>query len=383
VRRAVVASVAALVALAAVGFAAVPRTASVAAVYEQERELGPDSARVARFLDALAAADPVICELVSDQIGNFWWGDATLGIGRVADARTALRAAKDSVSRRVSDPAAIRLLSARLDTEDPCVRTTAAKMLGNSRASDDVIGRLLDAPSARVREAALRSLGAHERPALREKAERMLSAREPQVAAMAAYALGELEMRASVGPLQRVLDSEHVMVRLNAAHALGQIEDVSAAPELEELALRDADRRVRLVAVRALGEIEARRSLETLLRVLEVRDVEMQIAAVESISQIDELESAPPALIQAASSTNLQLRRAALYTLVHIEDPALTSVLLPHITDADVDVRTHIIEWMGEMRAVSAVPAIRRALSDPVAEVRRAAVEALAEIGER
>jgi HEAT repeat protein len=383
VKRAVVGSAAALIALTAVGFAASPRTAATSIEVEQERALGPDSARVAKFLDALAAADPIVCELVSDQIGNFWWGDEMLGIGRVSDARTAMRAAKDSVSRRVRDPAAIRLLASRLDAEDPCLRTTAAKMLGNSSASDDVIERLLDAPSARVREAALRSIGANSRPELRGKVERMLGAREPNVAAMAAYALGEIEMRASVGPLKRVLDNEHALVRLNAAHALGQIEDVSAAPELEALALRDGDRRVRLVSVRALGELESRRSLETLLRVLETRDVELQIAAVEAISQIDELVSAPPALVQAASSPNQELRQAALYTLVHIEDPTLAPVLLAHITDADADVRTHIIAWMGEMKAQSALPAIRRALNDPVAEVRRAAVEALAEISER
>jgi HEAT repeat protein len=349
VRRAVVASFTALVALAAVGFAAVPRGGSEALVGGQERELGPDSARVAQFLDALATADPVICELVSDQIGNFWWGDSNLGIGRVADTRTAMRAAKDSVSRRVSDPKAIRLLAARLDAEDPCVRTTAAKMLGNSRASDAEIERLLDVPSARVREAALRGLGAHERPALRGKAERLLAAREPEVAAMAAYALGQIEMRESVEPLKRALRSEHVTLRLNAAYALGRIEDVRAAPELEELALRDGDRRVRLVAVRALGDIEARRSLETLLRVLEVRDVELQIAAVEAISQIDELEQAPPALVQAAASGNAELRRAALYALVHIEDPALAPVQQSHITHAHTDVRVHVIEWRGEM----------------------------------
>jgi HEAT repeat protein len=138
-----------------------------------------------------------------------------------------------------------------------------------------------------------------------------------------------------------------------------------------------------LVAVRALGDIEARRSLETLLRVLEVRDVELQIAAVEAISQIDELEQAPPALVQAASSGNAELRRAALYALVHIEDPALAPGLLSHNTDADPDVRVHVIEWRGEMKAQAALPANRRARTDPVAEVRRAAVEALAEITER
>src|SRR5439155_15752384 len=35
---------------------------------------GADSARVATLLAALARTDPVICDLIGDQLGNFWIG---------------------------------------------------------------------------------------------------------------------------------------------------------------------------------------------------------------------------------------------------------------------------------------------------------------------
>ena len=33
---------------------------------------GPDSARVARFLSGLGAADPIICDMAVDNLGNNW-----------------------------------------------------------------------------------------------------------------------------------------------------------------------------------------------------------------------------------------------------------------------------------------------------------------------
>jgi HEAT repeat protein len=344
---------------------------------------GPDSARVTRFLTALAAADPLICEMVSDQLGNFWFSDHELAIGRTADTRHGLRAAKDSLSRRVHDPAAIRVLSARLDADDPCVRNTAAKMLGNSAITDDALARHFDSPSPRVREAALRAAGMRSRPALRVRIERLLTAREGAVAAMAAFALGEIEQRASVPALRRALTHEGAQVRLTAAWALGNIEDVAAVPDLEGLVARDADRRVKHAAIHALGELQQRRSLDVLARVLEGRDLELATAAAEAIGELDDVETAPPALVRAIASPHRPLQLAAIWAAVEIDDPALAPVLLPHLRDEDPEIRVAVIEALAELQARIAIPGITRALNDPVADVRRAAVEALAEIEDK
>lgn len=350
---------------------------------DEPEHRGPDSARVAKFLDAVATADPVLCEMVADQIGNYWFSGDGQGIGRLADARAQAASAKDSVTRRVRDAAAIRLLVAGLGADDPCRRLVAAKMLGNSTATDAEFERLLASSSPRVREASLRALGVRERPALRRTMERQLDAREPEVAVMAVYALGQLEDRASVPRLRQELRASSAQMRLTAAWALGMIEDPAAAADLETLAKSDADRRVRLVAIEALGDVEASRSYPRLVALLEERDLEIATTAAWSLTSLDAPQAAPSALLGAARSEHRPLRLAALEALSQIEDPAVATVLLANIADADPEIRVRMIEALGELGSEDALPALRRALSDPVAEVRRAAVEALAEIADR
>ncbi len=310
---------------------------------------GPDSARVASLLRTLGSAEPVFCEFVSDQVGNFWWNDGSMPIGQLSDRRAAARLAKDSLNAPVRDARAIRLLVATLASDNPCVRLVAAKMLGESQASDQSIATLFDDASPRVREAALRAAAARERPAMRERIERMLAAREAPVVAMAAFALGEIEQRGSVPALKRVLTHDAAEVRMHAAWALGNIEDPSVAPDLERRIASDTDRRVRLAAIHALADL-------------------------------DVLQTAPDVLVRLAKGTDAGLREAALEVLIDIEDESLVPVLLPLVSDPSPEWRSRAIQALGELRATAAIPAITKALRDPNAEVRRSAVEALAEI---
>ncbi len=314
--------------------------------------VGPDSAQVAGFLAAIRATSPVVCELVADQVGNFWISDGGIGVGRFGDTRADARSDKLAVSSRVRDAAAIRYLATQLGDADPCARMLASKMLGNSTAPDEVFERLLDVSTPRVREAALRAVAERDRLALRGRVERLLEEGDPAVSAMAAFALGEFEQRSSVGPLRRALRREHAPVRAAAAWALGRIEDASVASDLDALLSRETDRRVRLAAVEALGNL-------------------------------DGLRVAPAALVRAAADEERDVRVAALEALAGFDDPQLAPVFLPHVTDADPHVRVLVIEALGEMRERSAVPAITRALRDPDPDVRRAAIEALAEIDDQ
>ncbi|MCE9600700.1 MAG: HEAT repeat domain-containing protein [Gemmatimonadetes bacterium] len=348
----------------------------------ESRRPGPDSARVVTLFATLSTADPATCEMVADQIGNFWWSDGDGGVGQFSDVRRSARAAKDSVSGPVRDPAAIRLLSASLGTEDPCARLVAAKLLGNSVVSDGELTRLLESTQPRVREAALRAAGERDRLALRDRVERML-ADVPAVAAMAAWTLGEWEQKSSVGALRRSLAHEAASVRAASAWALGAIEDPSSAEALEARVASDPDRRVRLAAIRALGSIEVARSAPTLARVLDGGDVGLAIAAAEALQSIDGIEVAPDALIRAVDSPDSELRTAALQALLGFEEERLAPLFLRFIDDPDRDVRVRVIQSLGSMHATQAVRAITRALDDRDPEVRRAAVDALAEIDDR
>jgi len=386
-------------------------SADVGSVTRRDERPGPDSARVAMLLDAMSRTDPAVCEMLSDQIGNFWNSSGDWGIGRLSDARPAVQSVKDSIAGPVSDPAAIRQLTGRLSSDDPCVRRTAAKMLGGSTMPDAALGQLLDNPSARVREAALLAIGEHDRPSLRPRVEQVLRSDDPALLTMAAWALGELEDHESVAPLERVLGHDSPRVRMTAAWALGAIEDaravpkllpllrdrdtgvrwaavdalgdiesIQAAPALEQLLANEPDRRVRLQAIEALGDIEAPRSVAALAHVLGGDDAELSLAAAHAIGNLDNLEHAPAELVRAASSSDPEMRRAVVSALASIEDPASVPALLPLLTDPDPEIRRDVIEALGEMNAQQAKPAITRALDDKVPEVRKAAVEALAEL---
>src|SRR5207248_2083389 len=111
---------------------------------------GADSARVAALLAALAHTDPVICDLIGDQLGNFWMGDDPARLGRFSDAPTRIQGAKDSLAGSVTDPRALTLLAATLGTDNPCVRRVAAKLLGRSAVSAGVLRELLADPSPRI-----------------------------------------------------------------------------------------------------------------------------------------------------------------------------------------------------------------------------------------
>jgi HEAT repeat protein len=376
-----------------------------------DRRPGPDSSRVARLLTTMGSTDPVACEMLSDQIGNFWWGGDEWGIGRLSDARTDVRAAKDSVSGQVTDPGAIRHLVSSLAADDPCVRRTAAKMLGNSTISDNELARLFDDASPRVREAALHAAGHEERPGLRGRMETALNSRDDATAAMAAWALGNLEMRESVGPLSNALERSSPRLRINAAWALGMIEDgravdplrrvlrdpdpilratavsalgdieaMSSAADVERVLREDSDRRVRLEAINALGNIESMSSLEVLSGVLNGNDVELSIAAIEAIDNLDDVNTAPAGLLRAIGSNVPELRKTAAMALGNIADPNTVDALIGLLRDADADVRMAAVEGLGEIGTPAAKPGLTRALEDSHPEVRRAAIEALAEI---
>jgi hypothetical protein len=92
--------------------------------------IGPDSATVARFLAALAASDPVVCQLAVRSVGNNWhWdsdGSATL------DADLGELAVHEALSHRVTDPRALARISESLGDRQPCLRRASALMHGNS-----------------------------------------------------------------------------------------------------------------------------------------------------------------------------------------------------------------------------------------------------------
>ena len=342
---------------------------------------GPDSARVAKLLDAMAATDRLACELVADQMGNFWWDGDDDGLGAFSDARAPLRVAKDSLRGHVRESRAITLLVTRLSADDPCVRRIAAKLLGRSAIPNDRLTALLDNSAPRVREAAAYAIGEGDRHGARSALESRLGGRDSSLAAMSAWALSELHDSASVPALIRAARSQVALVRLGVMRALGEIKDEGTVMEVER-AVRDSHAGVRRAAVRALGELGLVRSSDVLAAALADKDAEVRFAAASALGELHELRRAPGALIRAASSTETRLAELAMHALAEIKDPATLDVLVGALAHQNREVRLSAVQALGEIRSAKAVPALLRALKDPDPEVRRAAAEALGEMRE-
>lgn len=341
---------------------------------------GPDSARVARLLSSLGAGDALVCEMLADQLGNFWWNGNDDGVGRFGDATNTLASAKDSLHGRISQPGAITLLANTLNTDNACVRRVAAKLLGRSRVDNARLTGLLTDASSRTREAAAYAIGSGEHRNARAALERMLRDREAPEAAMAAWALGELEDSASLPALERAVTATDVRVRLAAVQALGRIEDASALGTLEQALRRDASEAVRAHAAHAIGDIGQSRSLTPLAAAIADVSPRVRYAAVEALENLDDVRTAPPQLMQAAQSSDMHLRKLALMTLAGWHDPASIETLLANIGSPDREVRVKIAEALGEIGSPKASAGLLRLIKDADAEVRRAAAEALGEI---
>lgn len=278
---------------------------------------GPDSARVASLLSSLGQADPLVCDMLADQIGNFWSDAGRYGIGRLSDAPAQVLAAKDSLHGKVSSPGAIMLLSNTLRSTNPCTRRIAAKLLGRSAATTAQLSALLADQSGTVREAA-------------------------------AYAIGGEERQDARGPLER-------LARTN----------------------RGADA---AMAVWALGEFGDAVSLPVIVSALAEGDAHVKMAAAAAIGEMHDLEHAPPALVEATRSGDMALKRIAARSLASIGDPNTLDALIGLVAVDDPFVRMRVIEALGHIGSAKAAPALMKASRDANAEVRRAAVEALGEV---
>ena len=422
----------------AVGLAKHASRASLRTVVEGRGRYGADSARVATLLNALERTDPVICDLIGDQLGNFWWGGQPGRLGRFEDSPN-VQGAKDSLAGTITDPRALSLLVATLGADNPCVRRVAAKLLGQSNVAATVLNSLLGNASPRTRESAAYAAGVGERRETRAALERRIADTSGGAAAMAVWALGEMEDAATGPALQGAVHSTSPRVRLAAVWALGKFEDASYAKDvlpflrdvdpimrataaealgqmknprvgaalvgaltdrddavrlaavsalsdmeehsavgpLEGLLINDADPEVRRECASALGNLSLARSLEPLARALGDPDVEVQRKAADAIGDLHDVSKAPAALVRVTTSTDRELRRNATKALAHIGDPATVQALVDRLGDEDKDVRLAAVEGLGEMNVTAAVPGLTRALNDRDPEVRRAAAEAL------
>jgi HEAT repeat protein len=189
-------------------------------------EQGLDSAGVARLFAALRVSEPMVCDMATSFIGRgFSRSDGAEGIAALRDEGVEGRLTRLGLQSRASEAPALRQLLPELRNANPCLRRTAAAMLGGSgnEALLALLRKALDDSDGRVREAAALGLGIAQDSSDAPRLRAALDDRDPEVVRLAAWALGSLEDHAAAPRLIALLRSSNPGIRRAAAWALGRV----------------------------------------------------------------------------------------------------------------------------------------------------------------
>ena len=190
-----------------------------------------DSAGVAWLLQAVRGADPLLCEMAVRNVDmHGWWSRG--GPGSMLEVDSSAAALIAWIQTTHNDPNVVTRLRAALRDQDKCVRRVAGSFLGrieHPSAAQTLIAAL-DDPSAETRQVAALGLGLGDEDEYKAPTD-------------------------AIGPLTRRLRDDSPAVRRSAAWALGALEARSAMLSLIETMQRDQDPRVRQAAAWAIGRV--------------------------------------------------------------------------------------------------------------------------------
>ena len=135
----------------------------------------------------------------------------------------------------------------------------------------------------------------------------------------------------------------------------------------------------------ALGNIEARAGV-TGLRISAQKDADPRVRemAVWAIAEVEDAESAEVLGAVLARDSDPRVRATAAWALGNIDTHKAPAGLITAVADTDDDIRIKSAWALGEIKDPAAVPALREALRrERNTQARRAQLRALVETGER
>ena len=280
----------------------------------------------------------------------------------------------------LQDPAAIAALAKALrEDTDARVREAAAWALGeidDNRAVPHLLDALKSERSAKVRVKIVEALHQIDDPSAVGGVSAVLKDPSAEVRRAAVEALGEFEDVAAIPALASMVRDDDVQVRRNVAQALGQFEESSAVDPLTTMT-RDRDAEVRANAIEGLSRFESMNLVSVFVAALKDSSAHVREHAADALGSVEELKTAPRALIDALGDPNKDVRRNAASALANIGDEAAVPGLKKLVSDSDTETRRHAVEALKEIGGAEAVTALMGLLKDPDPEVRKSAAEAL------
>lgn len=207
---------------------------------------------------------------------------------------------------------------------------------------------------------------------------RDLTSSQPVVRRQAAVALGRAKDVAAVPALLQALKDPQADVRREAARALGLLKDARATAALVA-ALGDAEVNVRVCAAYALGEIRQPETTEPLLKALRDADYGVRDQAAWALAGMHDAKILPrvAALLKEADADAMH----TVWLLKELDAKGAVAALAALLQEKDTQVKLRAVEALGSLKSPEATHAAEAALKDADATVRQAAMQLVGTTG--
>ncbi len=280
---------------------------------------------------------------------------AIISLGGDRTLELAIRAARSRLAgeRR----AAIRILS--------CI--------GRSEAESVILAATLDG-DARVRDTAIQGLALREGPEARRRLLELTADTEPAVRAIALRALGDSSAEPKVvTALLGGLSDPDPWARYFACQSLGKLRAESAAAAVAAL-VDDSAGQVRVAAIEALSHLAGAASFNALVAAAGSPELDLRRAALIGLGLSRRLE-AVPILVPHTHSNDEATRLISLSALAQFEAPDTLMALSAAARDSSEALRTAAVGLLAQLRAVDGTRVLCSLLDEPpLRELVRAAL---------
>jgi HEAT repeat protein len=271
---------------------------------------------------------------------------------------------------------------------DPRLRRTAIHRLGEEGGDaviDDLRGIYQTDRDPEIKQQVLHALSEMEGPRAKEILLEVArnQSENIQMRTMAIHWLGECDDSA-FADLSQVYDADrNPQIRMQVLHAFSEMSDPRAAQKLSEAARSSDDPNLRAAAIHWLGEKSGDAAFDELSKIYDAdQSGEVRMQVLHSFSEMQNPRARAKLLEVARSSTDFQLRVAAIRWLVDEGDTPQTIDTLTTIYDSEKaqEIKMAVLHAFSESRQKAALHKLMDvARRDPSVEMRRAAIHYIGE----
>jgi HEAT repeat protein len=297
----------------------------------------------------------------------------------LADPDAEVRAAACVALARMGDPSVASGLFARLEDGSPLVVQSAIAAI-QSLGSPETEALALSAatsPSPRLRRWGLRIIAYFGYAPGLDAVLASLEHPDPHVRDSAIYALPFMEGPRAKDALLGAARAAAATTRASAVRALGHCPGDARIDSAVIAALDDPDPWVRYYACQSAGRLRIEAALRRLSQLLSDPAGQVPVAAIEGLSHFDD-RSADQALIAAAGSSDLDVKRAAIIALGIMRHPEALTTVAEALRSEDAASRLVAVSALAGFDDESVNQLLGDAVDDPEESVRNGAIGALA-----